>query len=78
MFDLDSANIIPIYKISVIESEKDEWIEKDNNNISDINICVSIKLKNVFNQILKNHSEEFNISVKKANGLIKTKICTII
>ena len=78
LFDFDKAKIMPIYKISVIEFEKDELIEKDNNNIRETRIWVNNKLKNVLIQILKNHSEEFNISVKKANGLIKMKIWIII
>lgn len=69
--------MIPIYKnLESIELEVIS-IEKDNSKIKEIKIWTNKSDKKVFIQTLKNHSELLVIKLRKANGLIKIKIWTI-
>ena len=69
--------MIPIYKSFEIVEFDVIWIEKDKSKIKDTKICTNKRERKVFIHTLKNHSEVLVIKLKKAKGLIRTKIWII-
>lgn len=68
---------MPIYNNFEMFELLSSGIENARSKIREIKIWTKSRERKLFIQILKNHSEELVIRLKKANGLMRTKVRTM-